>query len=239
MARGRTTSDAPPLAGVPDNRVRAHTNVRARVAEAMGKFEKDVQTSLRLPGAMYEALMKAADEHGTGIGEEIRRRLERSFASEPPSAADPRFADLLATIVFAASAAAKMYPARQIDYDGEPAEDITAQWLFEGCLEMLLDAFRPFGFPASLPEDRHAARAELLRRADRIVGGALASLGERGADAFGNLAVMDQETIASSGPIGRALAAKAERREQEEKEAFIRGTPAGAKRRSEEEKGDA
>jgi hypothetical protein len=170
MARGRTTSDTAQPAGVPDNRLRARTYVKARVAEAMGKFEKDVQTSLRLPGAMYDTLTKAADEHGTGIGEEIRRRLERSFAPEPPSATDPRFADLLATFVFAASAAAKMYPARQIDSDGLKADDITAQWLFEGRLEMLLDAFRPLGVPASLPEDRHAARAELLRRARSTAG---------------------------------------------------------------------
>jgi hypothetical protein len=56
--------------------------VQARVAHILGKSEKDVQTSLRLPAAMYEGLSKAATERGTGIGEEIRARLEESFALE-------------------------------------------------------------------------------------------------------------------------------------------------------------
>src|ERR1700751_2431639 len=107
MARGRTTSNTTPPTGVPDNELRAPTYVKARAAEALRKFEKDTQTSLRMPVNLYGWLTNAADEHGTGIGEEIRRRLERSFAPEPPSVADRRFADLLTTIVFAASAAAK------------------------------------------------------------------------------------------------------------------------------------
>ena len=177
-------------------------------------------------------------EHAKGdrtLGEEIRQRLEASFDSLAASA-DPRFVDLLATIAYAASAAGRMYPARQvkvsqavarymfpgerIDPSGREVEDISANWLFEACLGMLLDAFRPNGVPASLPENTadapQAAQAELIRRADRIVGAALERLGDRGLDAFNRLAPIDQETIAGSGPIGRRLAAEAESREEEE-----------------------
>lgn len=46
------------------------------------KSEKDAQTSLRLPQAMYNALATAALEHGVKLGEEMRLRLEASFVQE-------------------------------------------------------------------------------------------------------------------------------------------------------------
>jgi hypothetical protein len=161
------------------------------------------------------------------IGEEIRRRLEASFNEGSPAASqDPRFAEFLATIVHAASAAARMYPPKRVKISKSLArhftdgaldeqggvEDITAHWLFEACLQMLLVAFKPEGIPDSLPKEHWEAQAALLRRADQIVGAALGALGDRGADAFNRLPLADQETIAASGPIGRRLAADAERR---------------------------
>lgn len=191
--------------------------------------DKGIQTSLRLPSDLYERLTKAAGDKG--IGEEIRWRLEASFAEKP---ADPRFADLLDTIAYAASAAGRTYPAskviasqavarrmfpgERIEPHGREVEDITAHWLLEACLQMLLDAFRPNGLPASLPKDHVAMNTELLRRADRIVGAALGTLGERGLDAFNRLAPIDQERVAGSGPTGQRLADKAAKYFDEEEE---------------------
>src|SRR5262249_53892822 len=73
--------------------------------------DKGMQTSLRLPRELHDRLAMAAGDKG--IGEEIRRRLEASFASEPPTVSDPRFADLLSAIGYTASAAARMYPAKR------------------------------------------------------------------------------------------------------------------------------
>jgi hypothetical protein len=42
-----------------------------------------LHTTFRLPRELHELLIKAAAEHRYGIGEEIRRRLEASFAAAP------------------------------------------------------------------------------------------------------------------------------------------------------------
>jgi hypothetical protein len=188
--------------------------------------------TFRISPELRERLEQAKGDRT--LGEEIRQRLEASFDRPAPSA-DPRFSDLLTTIAYAASAAARMYPARKvrvsqavarhmfpeerIDPAGKEVEDITAHWLLEACLSMLLDAFRPNGVPGSLPENTadapQAGQAELIRRADRIVGAALGMLGNRAIDAFDRLAPIDQETIAASGPVGRRLAAEAEKRADE------------------------
>jgi hypothetical protein len=196
---------------------------------------RDKTITLRLPAGLHDLISDAATgsppQHPRSVSEEIRRRLEASLKAGDD--VDPRFKDLLTTIAYAASAAAQMFPAKkvivspavaagmlregmQIDPKRREVEDISAHWLFETCLQMLLDAFRPVGIPDSLPkytaDAPHAAQTELLRRADRIVGAALGTLGERGLEAFNRLAPIDQETIAASGPIGRRLAAEAERR---------------------------
>jgi hypothetical protein len=44
--------------------------------------KSDVQTSLRLPEELRNRLAQAASAEGRGIGEEIRRRLERTFAED-------------------------------------------------------------------------------------------------------------------------------------------------------------
>src|SRR5438552_2283756 len=51
-----------------------------QVFVVLGKANKDVQTSLRLSAGLYAELAKAAAANGRGIGEEIRARLENSFA---------------------------------------------------------------------------------------------------------------------------------------------------------------
>ena len=63
------------------------------------KSEKDMQTSLRLPSALYEQLARAAAQNGVGIGEEIRSRVERSFHMDE---ADPEVRQLAEMIVWVA-----------------------------------------------------------------------------------------------------------------------------------------
>jgi hypothetical protein len=188
------------------------------------KDEAPVQVHVRMPVSLQRKLEKAAEQSGSNVTEEIRQRLAESFTEAMP--ADPRFDDLLAAAAYAAGAAGRMFPprpvtvsetlARQMGAESREVADITASWLFETCLSMLIAAFRPIGIPGSLPEDHDAFQAELLRRADRIVGAALDRLGGRGREAFNRLAPIDQETIAASGPIGARLAAEAPRDEVED-----------------------
>jgi hypothetical protein len=63
------------------------------------KSEKDMQTSLRLPRALYEQLARAAAQNGVGIGEEIRSRVELSFEMDD---ADPDVRQLAEMIVWVA-----------------------------------------------------------------------------------------------------------------------------------------
>jgi hypothetical protein len=55
------------------------------------KIDDMIQSAVRLPRNLHERLKKAGGERG--MGEEIRRRLEASFAAEAPS--DPKTRELL------------------------------------------------------------------------------------------------------------------------------------------------
>jgi hypothetical protein len=61
---------------------------RSRVAN-------DTQTAVRMPSELYERLQKAAGDRP--VGEEIRRRLDASFAGTP-SVADEKTAELVGAI---------------------------------------------------------------------------------------------------------------------------------------------
>jgi len=76
--------------------------------------KSDVQTSLRLPEELRDRLAAAADKGGRGIGEEIRRRLEASFKSEPNSD-DPKTGELLAGVARMAEFLARYYPQWHMD----------------------------------------------------------------------------------------------------------------------------
>jgi len=63
----------------------------------------DIQTSLRMPKALYEQLSAAAEANGHGVGEEMRQRLAASFAGEPPATFDTKTRDLLVAVARAAA----------------------------------------------------------------------------------------------------------------------------------------
>jgi Arc-like DNA binding domain len=100
------------------------------------KPEKDAQTSLRLPRAMYGALSEAAEEHGRGIGEEVRLRLESSFALE---LGEPDTRELAEAIMQAAQQIQQAY--------GSWRTDPFAFAVFNGAVSTLLAYYRPKGDP--------------------------------------------------------------------------------------------
>jgi hypothetical protein len=107
-----------------------------------GKSDNDTQTSLRLPGAMYETLAKAAAEHQAGIGEEIRTRLEDSFAL---GACEPEMRQLTLAILQAGRHVERTY--------GPWLRDPFAFSVFNVAVNTLLTYFRPKGEPVPPPPD--------------------------------------------------------------------------------------
>jgi hypothetical protein len=103
--------------------------------ERMGA-EKDTQTSLRLPGAMYAALTKAAEDHGYRIGEELRRRLESSFVLD---LANPDTRELAEAIIRASHQIERTY--------GSWRRDPFAFAVFTVAVSTLLTYYRPKGDP--------------------------------------------------------------------------------------------
>lgn len=76
---------------------------------------RDAQTSLRLPQELRHRLGSAADAAGRSVGEEIRRRLEASFAGSAPAVEDQRTSDLLRVIARASAILAKEWAAWHAD----------------------------------------------------------------------------------------------------------------------------
>ena len=74
--------------------------------------DRGTQTSLRLPRELYDRLAQAAGDRG--IGEEIRRRLEVSFAGTAPLAEDQKTRRLLRCIAAAATAVPWVGPVSQM-----------------------------------------------------------------------------------------------------------------------------
>jgi hypothetical protein len=118
------------------SRTAALNEALATVQDELTKPEKDAQTSLRLPRAMYEALSKAAAEHGHGIGEELRFRLESSFVLDLGKPDTREFAE------------AVMQAAHQIDRAyGSWRADPFAFAVFNAAVSTLLTYYRPKGDP--------------------------------------------------------------------------------------------
>jgi hypothetical protein len=119
----------------------------ARAAVLAAKSDNDAQTSLRLPQAMYDALTKAADAHGLGIGEEIRVRLETSFVYEA-QAGDDETRRLLKAIE---TVARNVEPPFGAWHQSRFAFDT-----FRAAVLALIDLHRPGGVPVR-PDDNEIA----------------------------------------------------------------------------------
>lgn len=143
--------------------------------------------TFRLPRELHERLVEASA--GRSLSEEMRRRLETSLGSSA-SAQDPRFADVLTCIGYAATAAAKLQQlpegtwendegAREEHKVAQRGPDITPYLAFREAVGRLLIAFQPQGVAAS--------DATLARLSDQLVGLALGALGDRGLKAFASL----------------------------------------------------
>jgi hypothetical protein len=91
---------------------------------------------------MYEGLSKAATERGTGIGEEIRARLEESFALE---VREPEIRQFAEAIIQAARHIEPSY--------GSWCKDPFAFAVFKVAINTLLTYFRPKGEPVPPPPD--------------------------------------------------------------------------------------
>jgi hypothetical protein len=166
--------------------------------------------TFRLPRELHRRLVEAST--GRSVSEEMRRRLEASFAPAAVGAEDPRFRDLLTAIGHAAAAAAKMPALREVSV-GKGArrreDDKTPYVAFREAVASLMDAFEPEGV-------RMAPDETLIRLVDQLVGIALGALGDRGLAAFTNLTEVEQASMGRSGAAARAMAAKAKERSPEE-----------------------
>ena len=102
--------------------------------------ENDFQTSLRLPRAMYDALTAAAEEHGVSVGQEIRRRLESSFAL-----GEPETSELASAIAQAAHQIDRAY--------GRWRADPFAFAVLNAAINTLMAYYRPKGEPVYIPPE--------------------------------------------------------------------------------------
>lgn len=106
----------------------------------------DAQTSLRLPQELRDQLGSAADAAGRSVGEEIRRRLEASFAGSPPAAADHRTSDLLRVIARCAAILSEHWAPWHAD--------AAAFAVFHAAIEDRLSRHRPEASGATAKTDR-------------------------------------------------------------------------------------
>lgn len=98
-------------------------------------------SAVRLPRSLHERLKKAGGERG--MGQEIRRRLEASFAAER-SPTDVKTRELLAAIASFAKDVARDY--------GSWSEDRFAFEVLRECVTRLLTHLQPKGEPVPHPK---------------------------------------------------------------------------------------
>jgi hypothetical protein len=104
------------------------------LSHGRGAAENDMQTSLRLPRAMYEELAKAAAQHQVGVGEETRVRLDKSLSL---GLDDSRAQHVMESITHAARQVERAY--------GSWYENPFAFEVFKAALSTLLIYFQPKG----------------------------------------------------------------------------------------------
>jgi hypothetical protein len=136
---------------------------------------RDTVLTVRMPRELHQRLADAAGDRS--VSEDIRRRLEASFAAEPLASKDPRLGDLLTAIEHAADGAARMYP----------ADEAEAYSVLEVAIRLLLDALRPQNAPDLVHEIYIATTAQLMARVERLLGLALGALGDNGVAKLGSL----------------------------------------------------
>jgi hypothetical protein len=114
--------------------------------------------TFRISAGLRDQLVAAKGQRP--IGEEIRRRLEASFASAPPGSDDAMFHGLLVALARAATAASKTplddnRPAGVIAATGgSPNRPAGPYTVFEASVPLLIDVFRPVGQRSATPMDR-------------------------------------------------------------------------------------
>ena len=110
--------------------------------------------AVRLPRDLHERLKQAGGERG--MGEEIRKRLEKSFEAEkaPKSPPDPVLHELLPAIGFVV--------AKLRTYFGNPWEDRFSFEVLKSALDWLLVANRPEGDPVMKPNPKHESLGALF-----------------------------------------------------------------------------
>src|SRR5438128_1941129 len=120
------------------------------------KADEMVQTAVRLPQSLRDRLTKAGGE--SGMGEEIRRRLEASFAAEmAPEAATPKTAELLDAISF--------FDGEMFNEFGSWTKEAFAFEVLKASVDRLLAYYRPEGEAKAPPATD--SRAEVLYGPDR------------------------------------------------------------------------
>jgi hypothetical protein len=110
---------------------------------------KTVQLKFRLVADLNDRVEAAAAAHGWGVSEEIRRRLEASFAAEPPATADPKTGNLLDYI----NTLADVVSAHFGDWHSDPG----AFAVFRLAIEKILSDVCPEGEPLLNPTSRAKA----------------------------------------------------------------------------------
>ena len=186
----------------------ARVEIPVRVIRTARRPEvsKTTQMKFRLSRRLHDLIEEAGMRNHWGASEEIRLRLEASFAQSPTASADPWFADLLTAINQAAAGAANLkkhppFPVGVMEHDGtrdvgDRGQDTTAYETFVEAVNMLMTALAPEGGATVSTETRR-------RLANQLAALALGALGERGVAAFAKLAHVDKGVMGLSS--GRAI----------------------------------
>ena len=109
---------------------------RRRPLEIGKPTENDIQTSLRMSRALYDALLGAAQQRGVGVGEEIRQRLDSTFAL---ALGQPETGEFVSAIMHAAHQIERAY--------GHWRADPFAFRVFNTAISTLLAYYTPKGEP--------------------------------------------------------------------------------------------
>jgi hypothetical protein len=120
--------------------------------------EDMIQSAVRLPQGLHERLKKAGGERG--MGEEIRQRLEASFAAEAEAPSDQKTRELLEAVSFCAEQVTIHF--------GSWFEDPFAFQVFKGSVDRLLRKYQPQGDPSQATPKLTETGKQTFGRNDEI-----------------------------------------------------------------------